>query len=167
MRKTDIVTISGENRDSGKTFLLTEMPASQAERWATRAMLSMGRAGIEMPADLENTGMAGIATVGIRALVTMDFTDAEALLDEMMDCIQIVPDPAKPQVTRALVESDIEEVQTRLRLRGGVIALHLGFSIADALSKLGALAKMKLGPSQNTETSPEPSAPLSQPDSPA
>lgn len=165
-RKTQSITIEREGRDNGKAFLLTEMSASDAERWATRAILSLGRSGVEIPEDLENSGMAGIAIVGIRAIGTMAFEDAEPLLAEMMECIQRIPDAAQSSVIRPLVEDDIEEVSTRLHLRSEVIALHLGFSIADVLSKLGALAKQRANLSSITETPPGPSAPSSLPESP-
>ncbi len=174
MRKTNTVTIDTEGRDKGKTFFIREMAAVPAEKWAMRALSAMGRAGVPIPADLENSGMAGIAAAGVRSLVTMDFADAEELLDEMMRCVQFMPDPSKPDIVRPLVDAgpdgegaDIEEVATRLRLRSEVIALHLGFSIADALSKLGALAKLKLGNISNMSTSRDQSEPSSPPSSPA
>ena len=51
----------------------------------------------------------------------------------MMTCVAFLPDPARPQVIRQLVETDIEEIATRLRLRDEVIALHVGFSIRERL----------------------------------
>ena len=42
-RKTKIVTIAAEGRDYGKSYLLTEMPALKAEKWATRAMMALIR----------------------------------------------------------------------------------------------------------------------------
>jgi len=143
-RKTQTVVIPDGNRDAGKTFVLTEMPAMQAERWATRALMAIGRGGLEMPEDFADAGMAGLAAVGIRALTSLAYEDAEPLLNEMLGCVHIVPDPARPAVTRAVMDDDIEEVSTLLTLRSEVAALHLGFSITAALSNLGAAAKAKL-----------------------
>lgn len=36
-RKVEQVVIEAEGREQGKTFILTEMPAIVAERWATQA----------------------------------------------------------------------------------------------------------------------------------
>lgn len=127
-RKTVTVTIEAEGRDLGKVFLLREMPASQAEKWAARAFLAMARSGIDIPDDLAGAGLAGIATVGLKAIGGLGFAEAEPLMDEMFACIQIIPDPARPAVVRALVESDTEEISTRLRLRKEVFGLHVDFS---------------------------------------
>lgn len=160
-RKTQTVTIAAEGRDKGKVFVLTEMPASQAERWAARALLALGKSGVEIPDEAANAGMAAIAAAGIRAFASVSFDEAGPLLDEMMLCVQIQPDPAKPDVRRELIEDDIEEVMTRLLLRSEVVALHVGFSITDALSKLGSAAKRQLASGPNMPTSAEPSEPSS------
>lgn len=140
-RKTATITISDEGRDRGKTFILREMSAYQAERWAMRALLALARSGFDVPDNFMSLGLAGIAAIGMRALGGMSFEDAEPLLNEMMDCVMIVPDPARPQVSRALVEDDIEEVATRLKLRMEVFNLHTSFLQAVARSTSAAAAQ--------------------------
>lgn len=127
MRRTSIVTIADESRDNGKAFLLTEMSASQAERWAMRALMALAKSGVEVPDDVRSMGMSAVAALGFQALAGINFTDAEPLLEEMFTCVQIVPDPKRPEVRRAMVEDDIEEVMTRLKLRKEVFALHADF----------------------------------------
>lgn len=127
MRKTQTVTIDREGRDQGKTFLITEMPAVQAERWAMRAFFAMANAGVDLPDDVADAGMAALASFGLRALGAIRWEDAEPLLDEMMGCVAFVPDRAKPEQTRKLMDEDIEEVSTRLELRRAVWELHTGF----------------------------------------
>lgn len=172
-RKTLTVTIPPPeegtvNRDAGKVYLLTEMPASQGESWGIRALLALARAGIEIPAELENSGMAGIhAAGGLRLNGALHPEDVEPLLADMMACVQRIPDPGKPDIVRSLVEEDIEEVATRLKLRAEVMQLHLGFSITGVLSTLGASVKGRLGASSNTPIAPEPLAPSSPPVPPA
>ena len=134
-RKVVDIHITDAGRDAGKAFRLTEMSASQAEKWAAKAFLALARAGVEVPSDIASAGLAGIATVGIKALGGMSFHDAEPLLDEMMRCIQYVVDPARPMFARALIEDDIEEVATRLQLRKELFFLHTNFSLAGAPSK--------------------------------
>jgi hypothetical protein len=149
MRKTETVVIEREGRDKGKTFLITEMPAMQAEKWAARALLALGRAGVEIPDDAMGLGAAAIISAGLGAFRQMNFVDAEPLLDEMMSCVQIVPDPTKKDATtqapivRALIDGDIEEVATLAQLRSEVIEVHTGFSVTAALSKLGAAVVSK------------------------
>ncbi|MGF6604574.1 hypothetical protein P3T23_009330 [Paraburkholderia sp. GAS448] len=127
MRKQIIYTVSAEGRDHGKVFQLTEMPADQAEKWAIRVLLALGRAGIDLPPGIEREGMAAMARVGLEALMRIDFHDAEPLLDEMMGCVRFQPNPADPKVVRALIADDIEEVATRVLLRREVFRLHTGF----------------------------------------
>ena len=137
-RKTADVVIAEEGRDKGKCFFITEMSAAQAEKWAYRALFLAAQAGV----DVGNVrGMAGIAVAGIQAIMGIRFAEVEPLLDEMFSCVQVRPDyanhdPGKALFMRALIETDIEEVMTRVRLREEVLKLHLGFSIADYLSNL-------------------------------
>ena len=135
MRRTKTVTIETpdvNNRDRGKTFLVTEMPAAQGEEWAFRALCAMAKSGVQLPDDYSNMSMAAIAGLGFTALSGMQFGDAKPLLDEMMDCVKFVGDPAKPDATtRALIgQDDIEEISTRLLLRKEVFSLHTDFFTA-------------------------------------
>ncbi len=131
MRKTLQMAIKDEGRDYGKVFLIREMPASQAEKWAIRGFLAMGKNGIEFPQELMDTGVAGIARARLEMLCKLPFDEAEVLLDEMMQCVSIMPNPTNPDVTRSLVEDDIEEIATRILLRIETFKLHAGFSSAD------------------------------------
>jgi hypothetical protein len=140
-RKVKTVVIDQDGRDKGKHFLLTEMAAMQAEKWAMRALLALGQSGIDIPDDIAETGMAAIAAFGIKTIASVEFEAAAPLMDEMLECVTIIPDPSKPNVTRNLIEDDIEEVKTLALLRGEVLELHTGFSIAAELSKLREAAK--------------------------
>jgi hypothetical protein len=132
MRKTSTLTIDAEGRDKGKTFVLTEMSAADAERWALRAFFALMNTGVEIPADIAESGMAGIASMGLQAIGKLPYEAAEPLLADMWDCVQIMPDPAKKNVVRDLIEQDIEEVATRLEIRKAVFDLHTGFFTAAA-----------------------------------
>ena len=134
-RKTATITIQGKegNRDNGKVFLITEMSAHEAERWALRAGFALMNAGADIPELEEGIGMQELAALGLRvlmgALQGVSFEKAEPLLEDMMKCAQSIPDPNKPNVVRPLIESDIEEVSTRLKLRKEIWDLHVGFFI--------------------------------------
>src|SRR3954449_6524728 len=137
-RKELTLTIDTPGRDVNKTFFIREMSATKAERWATRALLALLKSGIEIPDDIAQAGLAGVAAMGLRAFGGIDFADAEPLLAEMLSCVQVIPDASRPMVKRALIEDDIEEVSTLLRLREEVLSLHTGFSLRDFRSKLTA-----------------------------
>lgn len=136
-RKESTVTIDS-GRDAGKVFTLKEMPASQAERWAARAFFAIAKSGKNAIKDALNfdfsaadwqsqATIAEVAAIGINIFGAMDYELAEPLLDEMFQCIKIMPDPKNPKVTRALIEDDIEDVSTRLLLRREIFKLHVDF----------------------------------------
>lgn len=144
-------TVTDEGRDNGKVFVLTEMPASRAESWAMRALLALMAGGVEVPEGFERMGMAAMAEMGIKALAGLKWEVAEPLLAEMWECVQIMPDPSKPHVVRALIEQDIEEVATRLKIRGEIWKLHTGFlkAVAPSISG-GSPAAARKKASRNT-----------------
>lgn len=141
MRKSEIVIAprAEGNRDAGKHFLITEMPAAQAEKWAYRAVLLIKGSGERIPDNVSGLGMVGIAILGLNVFLrgTIRPEDLDPLMDEMMTCVRMIRDPRYPDVATEIVsDDDIEEVRTRLWLRSEVIRIHTGFSPAAALSKL-------------------------------
>lgn len=144
-------TVTKEGRDFGKTFVITEMPASRSESWATRALLALMAGGIDLPEGFERMGMAGMAEVGIKALTGLKWEVAEPLLAEMFDCIQIMPDKSKPSIVRNLIEEDIEEIVTRFDLRMEVWNIHAGFfQTVDQSASKGKSKVAAVNHSRNT-----------------
>lgn len=126
------------NRDTGKMFLITEMPAAQAERWAWRLVIALKGSGSEVPEAAMNLGMVGIAYAGLNSFLraSIDLPLFESLMDEMMTCVQVVRDPRHPDVATAIAsDDDIQEVQTRGWLRSEVLKLHTNFSVVDVVWK--------------------------------
>ena len=123
--KYTVVEDKSVNRDGGKTFHITELPAREAERWALRALLAMSRNGINIPDSALEGGFASLAVAGLNLIGNMPFDEAEALMDKMMECVQY--DPGHPYQPRPLVDSDIEEVSTLVHLRAEVFKLHADF----------------------------------------
>lgn len=136
-------TVTDENRDAGKVFVLTELPASRGESWAMRALLALMAGGVEIPEGFERMGLAGMAEIGLRAISGLRWEVAEPLLAEMWDCIEYMPDPSKPHVVRKLFEEDIEEISTRVKLRAEVWKLHTDFlkAVAPSISGNSAAAE--------------------------
>ena len=136
-----------EGRDRGKIFIIREMSSFDAEMWAYRALSIVARSGADILQVLKSNderlsddeairraGTAGLFVAGIQTLFTGNFVEAKPLLDEMMLCVRFLPDLSHAEVTRTLVEDDIEEVETLMRLRWEVYNLHTGFSKAVAPS---------------------------------
>lgn len=150
MLRTKEVTIDAEKggRDAGKTYLLTEMPAIQADKWAMRFLNALLASGISIPDDAVGAGLAGLASVASKmgeAFGTfrgLNMDAIEPLLDQLLDCVQF---KASGGSLRKLMHSagDIQEVKTIWTLRRELLELHLGFSLADKFRELSASTKAK------------------------
>lgn len=130
-RKQKTISISAAGRDKGKSFLITELSATDSEEWAGRALFALMNAGIEIPDNIAQAGLAGLASIGLKALQSLSFEQAKPLFDKMMECVEVDMGRAG---TRRLTDDDIEEVATRLQLRREIVALHLDFSQAAGQS---------------------------------
>lgn len=134
MRKTVNYTVTAQGRDYGKLFVITEMPSEQGEWWAMRALLALANSGVNLPDGVVELGMAGLAEVGLKKLFALPPELFRDLSNELLGQLQIIPDPKRTQVIRALISEDIEEIATRLTLKWEVLKLHVDFSQAGGLS---------------------------------
>ena len=83
MRRKQLVKISDEGRDQGKTFVITEMPSDVGERWASQVLYLFAQAGVNVPDNAKGAGMAGLAaTTGVDFLT---IAQERALLDPSLD----------------------------------------------------------------------------------
>lgn len=153
-RNTTTYKVVDEGRDLGKVFILTEMPASRAESWAMRVLMALAAGNVELPPGFERSGMSGLAQLGIKAMAGLKWEVAEPLLAEMWECVQMMPDATKPHIVRALIEEDVEEIMTRVKLRAAIWTLHTGFLKAVAPSISGhSLATADKKSTRTTKTS--------------
>ena len=151
-------TVTDDNRDKGKVFVLTEMSAARAEMFAVRAFLAMAKSGVDVPDNIRDAGMAGLATYGLNMLGGLPFAEAQVLMAELWECVMYVPDPRHMEYSRAPNDDDVEEVVTRANIRMRLLSLHFGFFKDAVLSKLGSVeAASESQGSSNTPTSPSPS----------
>ena len=147
--KSTVVEIETEGRDKGKKYLLTEMPALKAERWARHAAAAMNRSDLDAKDVIKELGMLGFYLVGFQALAGGDIDKVDVLMDEMLQQIKIVEEA----VTRPLGgDGDIEEVATLIKLRKELLELHMNFTFAELASMLAASAPT-VPDSPNTPTS--------------
>jgi hypothetical protein len=119
-------------RDKGKVFVLTEMPALKAEKWALRGVMALAKAGVEI--DPDGGGMAAIAVAGLKALQKLDYPEVEPLLDEMLDCVEIQPSPnvVRPLMRNGAEGDDIEEIRTIWDIRERVFSMHTSFFFQES-----------------------------------
>lgn len=138
MRREKIFVVTDDGRDHGKTFFLTEMSAVKCEEWAERALGIMIRGGVDMPDLVTASGMSGVVSIGFMALFSAPFTEIKPLLDQLMDCVEYFPDSHAAFKRKPLLDDEIEEAATLVRLRLEVFELCAGFSVAAAFSTLRA-----------------------------
>ena len=94
-RKQKTITITPAGRDKGKAFLITELSAAEAEDWAGRALFALMNAGVQIPDNIAQAGLAGLASVGLKALNSLKFEQAKPLFDKMMECVQLGYGPGR------------------------------------------------------------------------
>ncbi len=185
MRKREVYTVEAQGRDKGKSFLLTEMSARDAEDWGASMFMLAVNHGIMpedgMPPGEGKGGMGDLMRFDLSMLRQIPMERARPLWDQMMTCVRFVPSLTDMEIvpagdaypkSRPIAEDanypdgdDIEEVGTRLMLRDEVIKLHTGFSIAALASILGRAAERET--SSTTPTSPAPSEASSEESTPA
>lgn len=144
-----------DDRDRGKLFHIKEWPASKAENWALRILFAANKGGGELPTSIAGIGMEGIAILGLNTFLrgNIDAGELIPIMDELLDCVSMVRDPSRRDIVTKLSESDIEEVPTRLWLRGEVLTLHTNFPVAAALRRLYSKI-MTTNPSPTDSSSP-------------
>lgn len=142
MRKIREVTIAkpaeGENRDAGKTFVVKEVDAIQAEEWGLRALMAVGTSGIQIPQELLALGILAIPLVGYQAFMGSKEEAVLPLWREMLPaCVSI---RHSEQVVQPFDRTQVEEVSTLLELRKVILELHTGFTIAELASKFASMS---------------------------
>lgn len=144
MRKT-VQFIGEDGRDKGKVFLLTEMSAKQGEEWAYRALLALMQSGADIPEGFQFLGVAALASMGMKVLTGLKWEVAQPLLEEMFQGLKIIPDIKRLTIIRDVIEEEIEEITTRVKLRGAIFKLNTDFleAVAPFLKeKFAAAAKL-------------------------
>lgn len=144
MRETVLYTVEDENRDKGRQYLVTEMSAADGERWSKDIIHALAQSGVALPEDYSALTVAGVAALGFKMLASVPGDEVDRIMDRMMDCVEFIPDPSNPDVRRGgkpprppMRDDDIEEVMTRLKLKGVVFRLLTGFLKAAVSQRLG------------------------------
>ena len=123
-RRTVTVIIEDEGRDKGKTFILTEMPATLGEKWATQALSLLVQAGASVSEDARTAGMEGLASVPIAGIAQVKALQ-DPSLDAWWECVKYQHAPNQPPMAIVQGEaSQIEEIATITFLRMQVLELH-------------------------------------------
>lgn len=122
MRKEKEITIT-EGRDAGKTFKITEMSATQADRWATKALCLVGKSGCSIVELFNKISTGGILNI----LGDLGYDGAEPLMEELLNCCSFKKDGVDVQMKGTMVDSVIEDWTTIFRLRKEALDLTINF----------------------------------------
>ena len=122
-RKSKTIVIE-KGRDAGKKFIITEMPAAKIDNWAMRVLLALAAAGIDVAE--ANEGIMGLARVAFGALGKIPNETALPLLDELLDCVEIVPEGGSARPLD-LELGDVEDFANLWTFRKEVFNLHIDF----------------------------------------
>lgn len=149
-RKTKTITLES-GRDAGKSFLITEMPVTRADKWANTALLAMLRGGVDVGgvnfgliADTLGSsdapkidpmgGMLELARVSIAGLGNVTEVVGQELLDQLIhDCVKAIPSGGSPRDLLS-IDDEIEDLKTLWVLRKESFLLHIDF-LADGSSQ--------------------------------
>lgn len=115
MVASKIVTIDAPGRDQGKAFRLALMPPKKLKRWLAAFTVALQRERLSFVG--REFAEAAQHIVEARGAMPAAAVDFDSLMDEMMGCIRLIPDPARPGNSRRLGEHDIEELRTVMLLR--------------------------------------------------
>ena len=149
-RKTKTLVIDS-GRDEGKSFLITEMPVTRADKWANKALCNLLKAGIDPKAVIVNLlintidpsqevkidkmgGMLELATLLGRAVGGIPYEILQDLKDELIDeCVQIIPSGGSPRQFLS-IDDELESLLTLESLRKEALLIHIDF-LADGSSQ--------------------------------
>lgn len=132
MRKTEIVSIAADNRDHGKTFVVTEMPAWQALQWCAKALLALTQTGADVqPGSLAKAAEGGpevLAVLGLEIFTLVPAAVALPLMQEIKACVSFqAPGAVVTVPIKDGMNCQVEEISTWFVLLKAAFVLHLGF----------------------------------------
>jgi hypothetical protein len=132
-RKQITHIVETEGRDHGKEFIITEMPAWDADTLAQDIWRAMGDAKFtNIPQDVIAMGSAGLATLGLSVLSASAPEVAAAMRDKLLATVDVVITHDGQQQVRKVKPIDFEEVPTIRQLMDKVFEVNFGFLKIEA-----------------------------------
>lgn len=125
MRKTEILKLVDDGQE--RTFRITQMPATKAERWMNKAMFLLISAGKDINKDSKIEDV-------IKAIAGVDYDKAEPLYNELIECCTYLPDGnangAGIGCTQDTIDAQIIDPMNLYKLRLASAKLNFGFFMA-------------------------------------
>lgn len=156
MAKSVTVVCPHEGADKGKRFVITRMSAVAADRWGRHCLQAAASSGADIPGVAQGGGLAAVAAAGIGIFAAMDPARMDALIDQLLQCVQMQPDPATPAMLLSwdvvAAGEQIEEIPTLGWLQKEAFALHVDFF--KGVGQLFSLLMLMLG-TESKDPAPE------------
>ncbi len=142
MRKE--VEIRLNDRGNELVFILREMSASQLEKWLYKTALLLSKAYLKkanLQEEIDDNDLYSfkifskiLSKNALEYLLTLDFHEAEPLIDELLTCVHRKLDSALIALNNDNIDAHIHDVQTLFKLRLEVVKLNLDFFTTDEAS---------------------------------
>ena len=145
MRRTATFTVTSPGRDLGKRFHIEEQPVMAIEEWTRRAAAILLRSGVEIPPGILEQGPSGFVALGVGTILSGIGKAPEAevawLFEAMLKSVKGYQESANAPVMTNLeiILGQVEELRTMVELREQIASVHLGWSLADHLTKYRGL----------------------------
>lgn len=132
-RKSEKVVIDTPGRDLGRVFVINEMDSWSALILTAKIAHALSASGINVPEVAKSP--EGLAEGGIRLMTYIAPAVAEPILQELRECITVMPPKARPgAIAQPLIaENQPHEIRTWFTLLTKLYYLHLGFSPAASI----------------------------------
>ncbi|MFT9441034.1 MAG: hypothetical protein ABF593_04645 [Acetobacter papayae] len=146
------VTCPHEGDDKGKQFVITRMSAVEADKWGRHCFQAGAASGAAIPGMDPGAGLAGLAAAGIGIFAAMEPSRMDELIDQLLQCVQMIPDPGNPAILLnwQMAQTQIEEIPTIGWLQVEAFKLHVDFF--KGVGQLFSLLTLMLGMENNGPT---------------
>lgn len=124
MLKNKTIKIN-KGRDSGKTFIVKEMPIIQADRLAMKIIHAVAGAGFDVNAINPSLGALALTQITLDVIGRIPEHQFIEISGELLSCVSIVPQGGDARPLD--IDTDIKDVMTLMRLRKEAIAIHVDF----------------------------------------
>lgn len=131
-------TVHGAGRDAGKTFLVGEMPPIEMAGFMLRLASALRVPSYEdlfgkladlrslaSSADAAKNGGAALDVV-MKLVQGCDAAALQLLIRDILECVQVSPDPKHPAAVRALIDGDFREKKTLWDILAAFAQLNAG-----------------------------------------
>ncbi|QDH17407.1 hypothetical protein [Swingsia samuiensis] len=115
--------------DAGKKFVITRMSAFAADKWARHTIKALIQAGVKVPPSGIKAGLLGMSGLAMNIFGYMDNEECDKAFEALMKCAKIVRAGTVPS---EILDADIDDAETLVKLREEAFKLHVDFFKAAA-----------------------------------